>query len=119
MKHGHPQGAEPEEIPAFADALFKKGPPLAHIVESNHGSLRFKSKRPIVKAELNYTMDRGKWQERMWQTAPAQLDAKAQKVTAKLPPEATSWYINLFDDRGLVVSSEHEYRDAAAASPAL
>ena len=36
------------------------------------------------------------------------LDAKAGKVSAKLPKNATVYYFNLADNRDLVVSSEHE-----------
>jgi dienelactone hydrolase len=117
MKHSHPDGAAPEEIPAFADAMFKGAPAFARVTRSSGGTVEYKSRRKIVKAELNYTVDRGRWQDRKWLILPASLNERSRTVKADIPPEATVWYINLFDERGLVVSSEHEYRDAAAASP--
>ena len=72
-------------------------------------SVRYQSKRPITKAELNYTRDTGKWQDRKWTSQPATLNKNT--ATAAVPSDARAWYINLFDDRGLVVSSEHETRE--------
>lgn len=110
MPHGHPQGAAPEEIFAFADHLLRKGQPLARIVTTHTNSVEYKSKRPIGKAELNFTLDGGRWQDRKWQNVPAQLDTDSRRAKAEVPAGATAWYFNLFDDRGLVVSSEHHER---------
>jgi len=107
MKHGHPDGANPEEIFAFADSFLRKGTPLVKITSASASSVNYKSKRTVVKAELNYTKDRGKWQDRKWESVPAKLDVKAHKASAEVPAGATAWYLNLFDDKGLVVSSEH------------
>lgn len=106
MKHSHPDGALPEEIAAFADSVVRKGRPLARIVKSAPGRVEYKSKSRIVRAELNYTRDDGRWQERRWESAPAQVDSRAAAGT--VPTGTTASYINLFDDRGLVVSSEHQ-----------
>lgn len=105
MKHSHPDGAIPAEIPAYADSFFRKGKPLAKIVKTTADSIEFKSKVPIVKAELNYTKDTGRWPERKWETIPAKLESG--KATAQVPAGATASYFNLFDNRDLVVSSEH------------
>jgi len=70
--------------------------------------MTFESQRPIAKAELNYTTDTGKWQDRNWQTASATLDADASKASATLPEAVTVYYFNLIDEQDLVVSSEHE-----------
>jgi dienelactone hydrolase len=110
MRHNHPDGASPVEIAAFADSILRRGVPLAHIVKSTPDSVEYRSKAPIVKAELNYTKDRGRWQDRKWESVPARLDTKVRKAAAEVPAEATAWYINLFDDRDLVVSSEHRER---------
>jgi hypothetical protein len=71
----------------------------------------YQSARPIVKAELNYTRDVGKWQDRKWVAIPARLDAAtatvAGKVAATLPEGTKVYYLNLFDDRDCVVSTEH------------
>jgi dienelactone hydrolase len=106
--HGGP-GEKPEEIHAFANALFKGGVPLARItalkVEKSECSAAFTSKAPIVRAELEFTRDAGKWQTRKWETAPATLEK--ERVTAAIPDGAKVLYVNLFDDRNLVVSTEH------------
>jgi cephalosporin-C deacetylase-like acetyl esterase len=106
--HGGP-GEKPEEIHAYANALFKGGAPLARItdmkVEKGICSVAFTSKAPVVKAELNFTRDTGKWQARKWQSVPAALEK--ERVTAPLPDDAKVFYINLFDDRDLAVSTEH------------
>ena len=121
MPHGHKAGWRPKEIYAFADSLLKGGKPLAKITASGRRKREawatFTSAVPIVKAELNYTKDTGRWQKRKWQAAPAAIDAKANKVTAELPEGAGVYYLNLIDARGLVVSTEHEVVLPAARWP--
>ncbi len=117
MKHSHPDGAIPEEIFAFADSMVKSRSPLPQITDVQQGKLKFRTSRKIEKAELNYTIDLGKWQDRKWQTVPARLDAKTKTVSADISAEATVWYLNIFDENGLVVSSEHEYRNTDPANP--
>ena len=112
MPHAHMPGANPKEISVMADSLFRKGVPLARIARSGREGLNvwavFKNKAPIAKAELNYTTDTGPWQNRKWETIPAVLNAKAGKVSARLPKETAVYYLNLVDNRDLVVSTEHE-----------
>lgn len=112
MPHGQDPGAKPEEIHAFAEALFNNGVPLATIIRQGHTGRQafatFESQVPVSKAELNYTTDLGIWQKRNWQTIPATLDVQARKISAVLPPDATVYYFNLIDERKLIVSSEHE-----------
>jgi dienelactone hydrolase len=107
MKHNHPDGATPEEIAAYAESIFRKGTPMPRIVESAPDVVGYKAKGRVIRAELNYTNDQGRWQDRKWESVPADLDTKRRRVAAAVPPGATAWYINLFDERGLVVSSEH------------
>jgi dienelactone hydrolase len=107
MKHNHPDGASPGEIAAFADAIFRKGIPVPEIVKSSPGSVEYRAKSKVRNAELNYTTDTGRWQDRNWQSAPAQLDTRRRRAVAQAPSDATAWYFNLFDERDLVVSSEH------------
>jgi dienelactone hydrolase len=116
MRHGHADGATPEEIFTFADAVLNKGAPLSRITSSGDNSLRYESRRSIVRAELNYTKDDGRWQDRKWETVPAQLDPKSRTVNIQVPHGATAWYLNLFDDRGLVVSSEHQTLSSTASN---
>ncbi|MEO8127557.1 MAG: acetylxylan esterase [Bryobacteraceae bacterium] len=110
MRHGHADGAAPEEILAFADSILNKRSPLPRITKTSPGEVRFQAKRTIAKAELNYTKDEGRWQDRKWETEPAELDAKAHSAHAVIPEGTKVWYINLVDDKGLVVSSEHQGR---------
>jgi hypothetical protein len=113
MAHGHGgPGENPQEIQAMAESLFRNGVPLVRIDRSGRQGLDvwavFATGAPITKTELNYTTDTGQWQNRKWETIPAELDVKAGKVSARLPEEATVYYFNLVDNRDLVVSSEHE-----------
>jgi len=109
--HGGP-GEKPEEIHAFANAIFKGGVPLAQITaqkaEKNLFLVEYLSKAPIVKAELNFSRDAGKWQARKWESVAATLENG--RVTCVVPDDAKVYYLNLFDDRNLVVSSEHVER---------
>jgi dienelactone hydrolase len=116
MPHGHNgPGEKPEEIRAFADSILKDGKPLAKV--TGHGRREddgrtawagFESAVPVAKAELVFTKDSGEWQQRKWEAQPATVDSAAKEVSAALPEGATVYYLNLIDDRGLVVSSEHE-----------
>jgi hypothetical protein len=111
MPHGHPPGIDPEEIRIFADSIFTKGKPLARVVSQGvtgkEAWVTYKSAVPITKAELNFTKDGGVWKERKWETLPAQLDSGKRRAAATIPDGARVFYINLFDSRGAVVSTEH------------
>lgn len=109
--HGGP-GEKPEEIHAFANAIFKGGAPLAKItgqgVEKDVAWATFTSKSPVVKAELSFTKETGKWQPRKWEAVEAKIENG--RASAAVPEGAKVFYLNLFDDRNLVVSSEHVER---------
>lgn len=112
MPHGHgPAGENPEEIHIFANSLLKGGDPLAKITDQGHSAeevwATFKSATPIEKAELCFTRGSGRWQERKWETLPADIDSTTNRVTAKLPADAKVFYLNLFDNRQCAVSTEH------------
>ena len=96
------EAAEADLLPKH-EKRWKK--PLAKITGQGEAWATFESKAPVVKAELCYTKDVGKWQPRKWESAEAAIDG--QKVTAALPQGVKVWYLNLIDDRGLVVSTEH------------
>ena len=99
------------EIHALAEALFRDGSPLAQIthcsLESRVLAANFESREPITKAELSYTNDTGPWVDRHWQTMPAELDFSSGTVSAKFPAASAVCYLNLFDAKDHVVSSEH------------
>jgi dienelactone hydrolase len=113
MPHGHgAAGENPAEIHAFAESLLKGAAPLAKITgqgrKDDQAWVTFQSQAPIQRAELNFTRDGGKWQQRKWETVPAELNASTGRATAKLPAGASVYYVNLIDNRGLIASSEHE-----------
>ncbi len=56
----------------------------------------FESPSAIQRADLTYTCDTGKWQDRKWETMRAELDTNAPRVSAPLPAATTVWYLNLF-----------------------
>ena len=114
MPHGHGgAGENPPEIHAFAEAILNGGPPLAKVLEQGREGddgpawARFEVKSPLKKAELVFTKDAGPWQKREWSTGPATIEPD-DKVTADLPAGVTVYYLNVTDERGLVVSTEHE-----------
>ncbi len=50
----------------------------------------------------------GKWQDRMCESQPAELDSRATTIQAELPDGVTVWYVNVFDDRNCAVSTQHQ-----------
>jgi dienelactone hydrolase len=111
MPHAHGgAGENPEEIRVFADSILKQGTPLPAITRSGRDGpsvwATFEAKVPVVKAELNYTKDTGPWPDRRWEAIPARLSAN--QVSAELPSGTRVYYINLFDERECVISTEHQ-----------
>lgn len=110
MPHGHGgPGESPPEIYAMAEALFRNGHRLPQIsrprLDGDHFLADFNSQVPIVRAELNFTTDTGPWLERHWETQPAEPTAEA--ISAKVPTATTACFLNLVNDCGCTVSSEH------------
>jgi cephalosporin-C deacetylase-like acetyl esterase len=111
MPHGHGgPGENPKEIQVFADALLKGGLPLPVITgsvrEKANVSATYSAKVRVVKADLNFTRDTGRWQDRKWDSIPAQIENG--RVFATLPSGTRVYYFNLVDERDCVVSTEHE-----------
>ena len=110
MPHGQEPGATPEEIAVFADSHVRGAAPLPRIAGQGREGAEvwavFTSKAPVVRAELNVTRETGPWTKRTWETLPATV--ADDRVTAKLPDDARVYFLNLLDDRGCVVSTEHE-----------
>ena len=108
MPHGHGgAGENPVEIRVFADSILKGGAGLAVITGTGREGTNVWATHtgPVVKAELNYTRDAGRWQDRKWETIGA--EATGHRVTAALPEGARVYYLNLTDERDCVVSTEH------------
>ncbi len=118
MPHGHGgAGENPEEIRVFADSLLQGGRPLVRITGSGREGGRvwatFAGDSPLGKAELNFTRDTVRWQDRRWESMAAERGAN--RVEARLPEGTRVYYLNLFDERGCVVSTEHEVLEEPAA----
>jgi dienelactone hydrolase len=112
MPHGHGgAGENPAEIRAFADSQLRGAALLARITgqgrENDQAWVSYDSAVPVRQAELNYTLQTGRWQDRLWQSVAAELDPHAKKALARLPQGVKVYYFNLIDERDLVVSSEH------------
>lgn len=115
MPHAHGgAGENPEEIRVFADSLLRGGSPLPRITGVGRDGATawatYVSVVPVVKAELNVTRDAGRWQDRQWDALPA--ECADGRVTAPLPEGTRACYFNLYDQRGCVVSTEHDTLDA-------
>ncbi len=116
MPHGHGDAGEgPAEIFAFADSVLRGGEPLARVYNASRAGAavqaRVESPRPLANAELCYTTAAGRWPDRLWETLPAEVlgdPRRGATLRATLPAGTTAWYFNVFDDRDLCVSSEHE-----------
>jgi dienelactone hydrolase len=109
MEHGHQQGEAPEDMRVYADAVMKGGSPVPRFTAQGRDERRawatFEAAAPIEKAELAYTADAGRWQDRRWAVAPARL--AAWHVEADVPDGTRVYFFNLHDPRGAVASSEH------------
>ncbi len=115
MPHGHgPAGENPEEIHVFANSLLKQGKPLPKIIQqgivNEEAWATFRADVTIARAELCFTRKSGRWQDREWETLPAQIDVVSARVSAHVPEDATVFYLNLFDESDCVVSTEHVER---------
>ncbi len=114
MPHGHGPGEVPAEIHVFADSILKQGVPLPHITGQGRDGTNvwatYESTVQVAKAGLNYTKDAGRWQDRTWETISA--DITGSRVAAALPSGTRVYYMNLTDERGCIVSTEHEELNA-------
>lgn len=113
MPHAHGgAGENPEEIHAFANSKLCSGEPLTTITlrgrDGQTAWAGFAEGSKVDSAELIFTRSTGKWQDRIWESNPAQVDLTTHKVTALIPEGTTVYYLNLTDKQGHVVSSEHE-----------
>lgn len=113
MPHGHPQGWAPGEIGLFIDSFCKGGQALpvpgALTVEDTVVRLSYTSAVPLKSASLHYTVDRGRRSQRSWKSLPAEI-GKSSIETPKPPAEANTWFINLTDERGAMVSSPVQFQ---------
>jgi dienelactone hydrolase len=111
MPHGHQAGWAPQEIGLFVDSILRDGKPLPRVLDAarvnEQVKVEFESILPLDRAELHFTTDQGPWRERSWTTVPASL--QSDQVLVKLPDERPIvYFLTLVDQRGAVVSTEHE-----------
>lgn len=111
MRHGYGPAWALHETFAFADSVVRGGTPLPEVTgRGRDGDLAWVSfccRTKLVKAELCFTRDAGIWQRRKWETAPAEIDPAAGRAAVRVPPDAKVYFLNLTDDRGLIVSGDH------------
>ncbi|MHB1001141.1 MAG: alpha/beta hydrolase family protein [Armatimonadota bacterium] len=115
MPHAHGgAGENPAEILGIAESFGKDGIGFAKVTKQGRSKnrvwARFESKVQVKQAELNFTKDTGTGPERKWETIPAEIDGSCAIGT--LPEGVKSWYMNLIDARGYIVSTEHVVVDA-------
>ncbi len=99
------------EVDHFVDSLLRSGPPLPRLsapaIQGTLVTANVDSSSPLKQASLLYTTGTGAWQQRRWETVPAEI--KGQYILAHLPTQRPlTWYLLATDERGLRVSTEHE-----------
>ncbi|WP_299668885.1 S9 family peptidase [uncultured Polaribacter sp.] len=122
MKHGHGAGWNPKEVPeiyAFADQILKgKDTGLGRIIKQpsqRNVRLVYESKFPIKEATVYYLNEKLTYRKLNpeskhsrpgpWLSIQAKVSASNNKVEAQLPETAMTYYVNLKDSRGHIISS--------------
>ncbi|MDW5290135.1 alpha/beta hydrolase family protein [Formosa sp. PL04] len=122
MKHGHGAGWNPNEVPeiyAFADYILKgEGQSLGRIIEqpsTRNLELVYESKETIMEATVYYITEALTYRKLdpkskhsrpdTWLSMPAIVDISKNEVRAKLPEEALTYYVNIKDSQGFIISS--------------
>ncbi len=111
MPHGHVEGWTLKETGLYVDSVLRGGDPLAKMgpMKTTEGkaTASFTAVVPVVKGQLHYTTDTGKWQERMWHSLDAEINDSA--VSAELPsPRPIVYYLSVTDQRDAMISTQHE-----------
>lgn len=140
MPHGHPPGWAPQEIGIFIDDKcgrlvpvegakdgLRVQRPLAVIGAPSLRGAEIEadcsiSNGHIKTAELHYTTDTGPRSKRTWKTVAAKITwtgidssggsfIQSYKITAPKPPDdANTWFINVTDERGAMVSTPVQFK---------
>ena len=109
MAHGHQPGWSAPDIVLFANEHCRKGVPRPlvgeMVVDGGAVSAAFSSHTPLSKAELVYTCEGGKWQDRKWHATEAVLGAG--EISAQIPDGCKVCYLAIEDVRGAYVSASH------------
>jgi dienelactone hydrolase len=107
--HSHTAGRVPE-APLFLDVFCKGAPKLPmlekQVVEDGVVSAKFNAEATIERATIAWSEDDDSVDapKRNWQEVPAEI--KGNVISAPVPPNAKRFYLNLFDSRGGVVSTD-------------
>ena len=114
MGHSHPAGWNPPDSYAFAQSVVETGKPWASCTataaKDGMATATFTSAKPITKAVLVSTSDKGFTGTRKWTETPANLIIKGGVdilATTPLPPGTTAWYINVYSDK-LTLTSDYQ-----------
>ncbi|MGJ8656565.1 MAG: alpha/beta hydrolase family protein [Akkermansiaceae bacterium] len=122
MAHGHGAGWRVRAVPeiyVFADQVLKgEGPGLGKITKQPVGreiEVVYESESKVVegtvyflKEKLTYRKANDKAKHAgpgRWLTVKAEVDTEAKTVRAALPEGAVTYYVNLKDERGCLISS--------------
>lgn len=122
MRHGHYPGWDPKGVPeiyAFADYILKDEPSgLGRITKQpidRHVKLSYASEFPITEATVYYLNEELTYRKASpeaahagpgeWQTMEAKVNASVNEVEVQLPDTAQTYYVNLKDSRGFIISS--------------
>ena len=113
MGHSHPAGWNPPDSYAFAKSVVETGKPWGSSTsaktENGHAIATFASTKPINRAVLISTTDKGFTGSRQWVETPAMGASGGGGTTASapLPPGTTAWYINAYADK-LTLTSDYQ-----------
>ena len=108
MKHGHGPVWVTKECYAFAKSIVSDGPALLKVAKPliKNDELSVKVTGSISEAVLVYTSEGGKiWPDREWKEIKASINGSL--ISAKIPKEAITAFINVKDSLGLMISSEY------------
>ena len=113
MGHSHPAGWNPPDSYAFAKSVVETGRPWGSSpsakTESGTAIAVFHSNKPITRAVLVSTADKGFTGTRKWVETPAMAASGGGGTTASapLPAGTTAWYLNAYADQ-LTLTSDYQ-----------
>jgi cephalosporin-C deacetylase-like acetyl esterase len=113
MGHSHPAGWNPPDSYAFAKSIVETGRPWGNspsaTTKDGYAIAVFHSTKPIDRAVLVSTTDRGFTGARKWVETPAAAASGGGGTTASapLPPGTTAWYVNAYAG-ALTLTSDYQ-----------
>jgi dienelactone hydrolase len=121
MKHGHYVGWNPIQVPeiyAFADYILKGNSiglgSISQQPSGRNSTLKYKSETAILKATIYYLNEPLTYRKvenekhsspGTWFTKAAEINTNNKSVEIQLPMECMTYYVNLEDERGHIISS--------------